>query len=532
MNGRDWGEVVYETPQHEKDEWGFFLVLVATMAVMMLFMMADGAVRVLTGHEVDGDGGSGWTHLLMGSLFSAVFCGVIIWGYGQFRKELDDPTDQPWTRVYERGLELYNGPRAGLGRDDDNVIPIERLRSIKLTKTEVMDGMETDLLVLVGDDGEVSEKNVMPHPKDDVLELLLALGEVRPDLVDDDLQEYIGPKTTRRVFSTPPDFLARPLGRFFFHSFLLISIVMTVVMNSTIFLFDLFPEEMGGYARVVGIVYSVIRGSMLAYVFVRATSLLTGHIQPLRARVEVENIAYEVPFAIGLVNDVRTSIPISEVEEARPGIETRSFGHVGRIRLTNGDELQVSYDVIEDLHASGRFRAEGMVLRQDAGGLTEGGTISKKNPSKATSAFILLVLWSVLVHLLLREWLVPFFESDPHAFFMLYGIFISALGAIVVPTIVRDRMFNLRNDGLKVTSMEVHVPRYRRPPRTIDATDIIDIRTAYLFWKGTVRVRTELGVLFLPLGAGYRFRESGFEVRDGLGLLHTRLDRPSWPWAD
>jgi hypothetical protein len=93
-------------------------------------------------------------------------------------------------------------------------------------------------------------------------------------------------------------------------------------------------------------------------------------------------------------------------------------------------------------------------------------------------------------------------------------------------------LLTLRYDGLEVTPSEVKVPRYRRRPRTIRATEIVDIRTVYVFMMRTVRVRTTQGVFFLPFGAGYRFREQGYEVVDALGLMQKSLDRPSWPWAD
>ncbi len=532
MEGRDWGAVLYESPLEKKPDLMFFLILIATMVVMLVFLSISGLVMIVTGYEVDGDGSIGWVNLGVGALFSAVFIGSLWWAFRYTDEDRKDPTDQLWTRVYERGLEYHSGPRVELGQDDDRVIPIEDLRSINLSKKEEKDGMKAEVTISSEKDGKTSDWGLSNRADNDLAGILVALAKVRPDLVDKELGEYIGSMDKRHVFTVPVNVLTGRYSGLYVSSIAWSFIGLLVFMNASFFLFDMFPEEIGPISSYMGLFYSVLISSMITYVMFSMTKLMPSRFLTLSGRVDGEDLVFQVPGIVRFFNDVRTSIPISEIVEAKPDLETKTLGHVGTVLLASGERHQVSYEVVEDLASTGRFITAGISLTRDGDPPRGGNPVSQVNVWRTTFAFIGFVLAGVVFHLVLREWVVVYFRENTDAFLWFYGILICAVGCLFFPFMICDWLLKRRYNDLEVTPEEVSFARFPRGRRTVPAADIVELRTAYLFLLRVVRVRTRKGQFHLPIGTEYRFPGFGYVVRDDLGLLQKRLERPSWPWAD
>jgi hypothetical protein len=303
-------------------------------------------------------------------------------------------------------------------------------------------------------------------------------------------------------------------------------------MNATYFLFDMFPEEIGPISSYMGLVYSVLISSMITYVMFSMTKLMPSRFLTLSGRVDGEDLVFQVPGSIRLFNDVRTSIPVSEIVEARPDLDTTTLGHVGTVHLANGERHQVNYEVVEDLASTGRFMTAGVSLTRDGDAPRGDDPICQVNMWRTTFAFIGFVLAGVVFHIVLREWVVVYLRENTDAFLWFYTILICALGCLFFPVMICDWLLKRRYNDLEVTSGEVSFAGFLRGRRTVPAADIVELRTTYLFLMRVVMVRTRKGQFHLPIGTGYRFPGFGYEVKDDLGLLQRRLERASWPWAD
>ena len=505
------------------EEWGEVLieplwVYERTRKDMIMTYLGWGMIflSVLWGFWIVGYLSEGPAHLLPGRL------GFVLMGSGIFAimgliMLLSNAKTMPF-RVYEAGFTKIQVPQFTGMRLHEVLVPKEHIKRVEVKSHTVSDAVHRHISINYEEGGGEKTQYVSHQVVDDPLSTLIALERIVPDRLDPSVYKFVGRQGEDPVIHPPGSMDSRLRFSKAFIWMMLISGFLLSVFSGALVSFH--PERAWTSILMTGLV-----ASLAPIMFVALTLFLAhlGHLWHVAVNVrrEGDRLVLPEPGLFGRFVDARTYVPLKEVREVRLGLEKIFYHSLGRLLLTNGDRIEVPYNLFEELSGDPNFVRDGIVLTNTSAGTDAGPPVVAINFLKGTMWSFLMVLTALVTALIV--YLNPGLSFpelfDDEAVLILQIVFLVIISVgflLIMRKMMRD---NQMTKEMMAMDKGIAMPHAPEAWKFIPAESVRTISVKKTFWGHRLDLETDKGTVALPISAYEVLEEGGWTIEDPTGIL-------------